>query len=101
MGLPREFNELKQTLNDLGVLKPPNLEREPGEPPPVGTIGLAEDCFSSRLLIKIGYIKARADRHLAAHEARLLERGESESESGARSDSTDEEEDRLILEGCK
>lgn len=103
MRLPSEFATLKQTLNDSGVLKPPKVEAAPDQPRPVGTIGLAEDCFSSRLLINIGFLKARAERHRAKtqenFDARTLLRQDyvSDNDEG----STDEDEDSAILRGCE
>jgi len=59
-----EMQGLNKRLNDLGVLAPkrevPPEEEE--EAPPVGTIELGEDCFSARLLIQLGFLKARGWR---------------------------------------
>jgi len=64
-GIADEMQGLHKRLNDLGVLAPkreaPTAEEEE-ETPPVGTIELGEDCFSARLLIRLGYLKARGWR---------------------------------------
>jgi len=95
---------LKQTLNDLGVLKPPKVEAAPNQPRPVGTIGLAADCFSSRLLINIGFLKAKAERHREKTQEKIDARTllvapdyDSDNEEG----STDDDEDSAILRGCE
>eukprot|EP00930_Biecheleria_cincta_P065171 TRINITY_DN5086_c0_g2_i1.p1 TRINITY_DN5086_c0_g2~~TRINITY_DN5086_c0_g2_i1.p1 ORF type:complete len:626 (+),score=129.70 TRINITY_DN5086_c0_g2_i1:83-1960(+) len=92
--LPAEFAALRKTLNDLGVLKPPKVQAPPDEPRPVGTIGLAEDCFSSRLLVNIGYLKAKAERHRGLSLSK-------ECDSDEHGGSTDEEEDAGILAGLE
>jgi hypothetical protein len=56
-----EFKALKKQLNDLGVLKPPKVEVAPDEPPPVGTIELGEDCFTARMIMKLGYMKTKQE----------------------------------------
>eukprot|EP00928_Gymnodinium_smaydae_P056768 TRINITY_DN40098_c0_g1_i1.p1 TRINITY_DN40098_c0_g1~~TRINITY_DN40098_c0_g1_i1.p1 ORF type:complete len:571 (-),score=116.91 TRINITY_DN40098_c0_g1_i1:82-1794(-) len=82
-----EFNRLKQTLNDLGVLKPPKVEVAPDQPPPVGTIALGEDCFTASMLIKLGYMKVRQEERDAEElDARALAiKSDSESDESIES----------------
>lgn len=54
-----EFWSLKKQLYDAGVLAPPKIP-EP-EKVPVGTLELGEDCFTARLLIRLGLMKAQGD----------------------------------------
>jgi len=58
----REVQAFKKEIYDSGVLNPKiELEDHHEERPPVGTIELGEDIFSARLLVKLGFVKARQD----------------------------------------
>mmetsp|Transcript_69494 Transcript_69494/g.137438 ORF Transcript_69494/g.137438 Transcript_69494/m.137438 type:complete len:706 (-) Transcript_69494:27-2144(-) len=54
------FRNLTKSLQERGVWAPKREEPpEEQEIPPVGTIELGQDCFTARLLIRLGYMKAR------------------------------------------
>jgi len=54
------LDNLTKSLHERGVLAPKReAPPEEQEIPPVGTIELGEDCFTARLLIRLGYLKAR------------------------------------------
>lgn len=65
--LSTEFRNLMVQLQERGVLtpvreEPPDQEEEM---PPVGTIELGEDCFTARLLLRLGFMKAKGARELS------------------------------------
>jgi len=65
--LATEFRKLMAQLQERGVLTPvreaPPEEEE--EIPPVGTIELGEDCFTARLLLRLGFMKAKGAREMS------------------------------------
>jgi len=66
-----EFFTLKKKLYDSGILAPPKIP-EP-EKTPVGTLELGEDCYTARLLLRLGSMKAMTDQIKEAQEARGID----------------------------
>jgi len=61
-----ELQALRRQLLERGVLIPVRPERDPDEckeeeRPPVGTVELREDIFSTRLLLRLGLLKAKRE----------------------------------------
>lgn len=54
-----EFRDLKKQIYDRGLLAPVRTEPVEEENPPVGTMALGEDVFTARLLLRLGFMKAR------------------------------------------
>eukprot|EP00930_Biecheleria_cincta_P062146 TRINITY_DN47652_c0_g1_i1.p1 TRINITY_DN47652_c0_g1~~TRINITY_DN47652_c0_g1_i1.p1 ORF type:complete len:589 (+),score=102.58 TRINITY_DN47652_c0_g1_i1:35-1768(+) len=70
----KDLHELRKQIYDSGVLvRKAEVEDHHDEHPPVGSIELGEDMFSARLLVRLGFLKARQDKLLE-------EGGESPSE---------------------
>mmetsp|Transcript_32551 Transcript_32551/g.69327 ORF Transcript_32551/g.69327 Transcript_32551/m.69327 type:complete len:499 (+) Transcript_32551:73-1569(+) len=63
-----EFRDLKKQIYDRGLLAPKReiVEEEEDARPPVGTIELGEHVFTARLLVRLGFMKARNDRQQLA-----------------------------------
>lgn len=104
----KDLSAFKKMIFDSGVLMPkreppPILAPEEEPPPPtVGTIELGEDIFAARLLLRLGFIKARQERKKEALEA--LENLDENERANSRSlllranhgsDSESEEEESL------
>jgi len=65
-----EFDDLRKQIYDRGLLAPKvEIPDDPEEPPAVGVVQLGEDVFTARLLIHLGFMKARKDEFLAERAA--------------------------------
>lgn len=53
-----EFSQLRKQIFDKGLLAPERTEPVKEESPPVGTLGLGEDIFTARLLLRLGFLRA-------------------------------------------
>eukprot|EP00928_Gymnodinium_smaydae_P061443 TRINITY_DN45511_c0_g1_i1.p1 TRINITY_DN45511_c0_g1~~TRINITY_DN45511_c0_g1_i1.p1 ORF type:complete len:551 (-),score=116.38 TRINITY_DN45511_c0_g1_i1:86-1738(-) len=78
-----DFRNLERRLNELGVLKPPKIELPEDAPRPVGTVCMAEDCYTARLLVKLAYMKQAAESFMRT---RTLEHEDCDESSGSDSD---------------
>jgi hypothetical protein len=57
-----QFTDLKDQIYSKGLLAPKvEVPEDPEEHPPVGTVQLGEDVFTARLLMHLGFMKARKD----------------------------------------
>eukprot|EP00419_Tripos_fusus_P025637 CAMPEP_0172722084 /NCGR_PEP_ID=MMETSP1074-20121228/80620_1 /TAXON_ID=2916 /ORGANISM="Ceratium fusus, Strain PA161109" /LENGTH=600 /DNA_ID=CAMNT_0013547999 /DNA_START=52 /DNA_END=1854 /DNA_ORIENTATION=+ len=68
-----DFRRLLTRLHDVGALAPKREVFVKEERPPVGTIELGEDCFSARLLIRLGFLKASGWKEHSSDDDQCLE----------------------------
>lgn len=79
----KDLQDLRKTIYDSGVLvKKVDLEDHHEDHPPVGCIELGEDIFSARLLVRLGFEKAKQD---AAGGLSMAKLAASDSEGDERS----------------
>mmetsp|Transcript_146756 Transcript_146756/g.267532 ORF Transcript_146756/g.267532 Transcript_146756/m.267532 type:complete len:543 (-) Transcript_146756:197-1825(-) len=67
--LEQKFEAFKKMIYDKGVLAPKVEKPAEGEPEPVGSVSLGEDVFTARVLIHLGFLKARQDSKKEEDEA--------------------------------
>lgn len=90
----RDLHEFRKQIYDSGVLvKKADVEDHHDEHPPVGCIELGEDMFSARLLVRLGFLKARQDKFFKegeelSREATILSPRSSDSECDERDERT-------------